>query len=225
MKPRGFTLIELLVVIAIIAILAAFLFPVFAQAKQRAKTAATVSNLAQLGKAMFLYAGDHDDTWPMMTEGFGGNARVGGWMYYEDYTGSQPGAFFPERGGLFPYVKSAPTYRSQLDPTASRSRNSFAMNGCLAVWPPQSGLLTSQPTTAAQAPAQTFLLGEESTVRGGTNDGFFHPLVDSLATWHNNRTALVFADGHAGTYPTTNRFAEFVFGGPEPCWPTEPLIP
>jgi prepilin-type N-terminal cleavage/methylation domain-containing protein len=61
---RGFTLIELLVVITIIAILAAILFPVFARAKAAAKQTACISNLKQIGTAMTLYMGDHDDIFP-----------------------------------------------------------------------------------------------------------------------------------------------------------------
>lgn len=57
----AFTLIELLVVIAIIAILAAILFPVFAQAKLSAKKSADLSNFNQIGKAIFMYAGDNED--------------------------------------------------------------------------------------------------------------------------------------------------------------------
>jgi prepilin-type N-terminal cleavage/methylation domain-containing protein len=60
----GFTLIELLVVIAIIAILAAVLFPVFAQARERAKSAACLSNLKQLGVAFRMYADDNRDLAP-----------------------------------------------------------------------------------------------------------------------------------------------------------------
>lgn len=59
---RGFTLIELLVVVAIIAILAAILFPVFAQAREKARQAACLSNLKQLGTAAMMYMQDYDET-------------------------------------------------------------------------------------------------------------------------------------------------------------------
>ena len=65
-SKSGFTLIELLVVIAIIAILAAILFPVFAQAKAAAKKSVALSNTKQSGTGVLLYAGDNDDTFPLM---------------------------------------------------------------------------------------------------------------------------------------------------------------
>jgi prepilin-type N-terminal cleavage/methylation domain-containing protein len=58
---NAFTLIELLVVIAIIAILAAILFPVFAQARDKARAAACMSNCKQLGTAVMMYTNDYDE--------------------------------------------------------------------------------------------------------------------------------------------------------------------
>jgi prepilin-type N-terminal cleavage/methylation domain-containing protein len=64
-REGGFTLIELLVVIAVIAILAALLFPVFAQAREKGRQAACLSNLKQMGMAVALYAEDHDEKYPL----------------------------------------------------------------------------------------------------------------------------------------------------------------
>ena len=60
-RKFGFTLIELLVVIAIIAILAAILFPVFAQAREKARAIACLSNTKNIGLAAMMYSQDYDE--------------------------------------------------------------------------------------------------------------------------------------------------------------------
>ena len=61
MRRSAFTLIELLVVIAIIAILAAILFPVFAQAREKARQIACISDARQLATANAMYTQDYDE--------------------------------------------------------------------------------------------------------------------------------------------------------------------
>jgi prepilin-type N-terminal cleavage/methylation domain-containing protein/prepilin-type processing-associated H-X9-DG protein len=72
-QRRAFTLIELLVVIAIIAILAAILFPVFAQAREKARQTACLSNLKQISTALIMYQSDYDSQYPPSQLGTGAN--------------------------------------------------------------------------------------------------------------------------------------------------------
>jgi prepilin-type N-terminal cleavage/methylation domain-containing protein/prepilin-type processing-associated H-X9-DG protein len=86
-KRSAFTLIELLVVIAIIAILAAILFPVFAQARDKARQAACLSNTKQIALGVQMYFTDYDERLPVV----GDNAQCRGRWQWQ----------------IFPYIKNS----------------------------------------------------------------------------------------------------------------------
>src|SRR5262245_21216395 len=103
-RRQAFTLIELLVVIAIIAILAAILFPVFAQARERARMSACVSNMRQIGTALTVYVQDYDEAYPYCY--FNGS---GDW-------GAKGTRTWVWRNAIAPYLKSIDVYACPSNP-------------------------------------------------------------------------------------------------------------
>jgi prepilin-type N-terminal cleavage/methylation domain-containing protein/prepilin-type processing-associated H-X9-DG protein len=93
---RAFTLIELLVVIAIIAILAAILFPVFAQAREKARAIACVSNMKQVGMAMLMYAQDNDEHLVWYSDRDCTNGRKLWWQLVMPYVKNEQVYFCPD---------------------------------------------------------------------------------------------------------------------------------
>lgn len=67
-KVPAFTLVELLVVLSIISLLIALLLPALASARSAARRAQELSQLKQLGLAMFTYASDSKDYLPAVPE-------------------------------------------------------------------------------------------------------------------------------------------------------------
>jgi len=65
-RRAGFTLIELLVVVALIVLLAGILMPVFAQAREKGRQTACISNMKQLAAGMRLYSEDYDEAFPLV---------------------------------------------------------------------------------------------------------------------------------------------------------------
>jgi prepilin-type N-terminal cleavage/methylation domain-containing protein/prepilin-type processing-associated H-X9-DG protein len=122
MKNRAFTLIELLVVIAIIAILAAILFPVFAQAREKARQTACLSNAKQLGTATIMYVQDYDETLPLINMA---DPQIASVNCY---------ANFKWQDELFPYIKNAGIFTCPSDSDPNK------------IWVPQAQRLAASPT-------------------------------------------------------------------------------
>ncbi len=82
----GFTLIELLVVVAIMAMLIGILLPSLSKARAQARTTVCASRLAELTKAMLLYAEDYDDTPPFVGIGYEDLDKSKTWYSHDSMT-------------------------------------------------------------------------------------------------------------------------------------------
>ena len=142
---KAFTLIELLVVIAIIAILAAILFPVFAQAREKARATACLSNQRQIGVAMMMYLQDNDETSPHTHHDLEAPETIAD--LYPWYQALQP---YIKNGGIFrcPSMNDTPTlfpYPVTLNDWKTY-RTDYLINGFFA----HSGALATFSTPAEQ---------------------------------------------------------------------------
>jgi prepilin-type N-terminal cleavage/methylation domain-containing protein len=145
-RMRGFTLIELLVVIAIIAILAAILFPVFAQARDKARQSACLSNVKQIALGISMYRQDWDGFNP-----FAGWPPGANWQH--DVHSPSSHYEFEWQITIQPYLKNAQILRCPGDSVAYDERPvSYLFNNVMSE--------SRQPYSEAMVdrPAETVVL-------------------------------------------------------------------
>jgi prepilin-type N-terminal cleavage/methylation domain-containing protein/prepilin-type processing-associated H-X9-DG protein len=208
-RKKAFTLIELLVVIAIIAILAGILFPVFAQAREKARAAACLSNMKQIGLAFTMYAQDYDEVAVATAIANGGPSLL-------PYTGVNT----PTGNGatqnvlwhhlLHPYVKNFAVFNCPSWGYGKYTGTYTSLGGYGA------GCVTSVPVARVAVPADTIFATEGDDVFdvNGNSSHFSYYLVDwdsrlvtpndnrqNVVSRHNGLVNVAFSDGHAKALP------------------------
>lgn len=205
-STNAFTLIELLVVIAIISILAAILFPVFAQAREKARQTACMSNMNQIGTAVQMYVTDFDER-VFFRSGWA-NSRSGDTKIVPTGFNTNAVRWWNQ---LMPYIKSDNVFACPSDPLPTASDNA---EGQLAINRSYIAVCPAESLTLAQVddPTETIVVTEKwgKDWTGVRTDSWIEPFngdftVDStnpsLMFTAANRHAAVcncaFLDGHA----------------------------
>ncbi len=178
-RHRGFTLIELLVVIAITAILGAILFPVLAQACEKARQIAGLSNCRHIGTPLTLYCTDWEETFPQEHPGTGNPAVDDntGQLEQIDY-GSPFDEILPYVGGKDARKQTLYTCPSDPDPAGTSIPNCVGSSpGPLVSYVINAYYLVGARLAQIQEPAESIYIAGRSK---GFCDVHHHPWLGEV---------------------------------------------
>jgi prepilin-type N-terminal cleavage/methylation domain-containing protein/prepilin-type processing-associated H-X9-DG protein len=214
-ETHGFTLIELLVVIAIIAILASLLLPGLAKSKQLATGARCQSNQKQLGLAFFMYADENNDRIVGMSTYRQGRDFWTGPKPVPGFTGSAQARALAEaqeglrQGKLFPYASAVEVWHC---PGDNRFKLPLGRGFAYDSYGGAGGLDGEDAGNSIEkysqilTPTRSYVFVEEADDRGWNLGSWLidptpsaYTWIDAVAIWHNKKSTLGFADGHAVT--------------------------
>ena len=214
-KTKGFTLIELLVVVAIIAILASLLIPALASAKQQATASRCQNNQRQLAMAWLMYAQDHNDS---MVGLHTGDPRMDWWTGPDGQPNGSSVTDAKQRtingikkGRLFEYNPSPEAFHCPGDLRVSRlpgqgfAFDSYGGVGTLNGEQRGNAAITLFKITEIQHPSERYVFVEEADNRGWNIGSWIIDIngsrwIDAVAIWHNDKSTIGWADGHANTH-------------------------
>ena len=209
---RGFTLVELLVVIAIISILAALLMPTLNNVKEQGRKVVCASKLRQMGLGMSMYVTDGYKyppymLYPAITEGWIGDEWMGycGAYYVTWETLLTRGKYLPAPGGHG--SKQAEFWRcpSEQHPykdgmwTPVLPFHHYGLNTKFLPQHPDDGP-TGYPDNSIRQSSKVLLIGEGDPNYPDPDARIGSPCVspNSLYFRHDNRSNVLFTDGHVG---------------------------
>jgi prepilin-type N-terminal cleavage/methylation domain-containing protein/prepilin-type processing-associated H-X9-DG protein len=183
---RGFTLVELLVVIGIIALLISILMPALSRAREQANATKCLSNVRQVGQALYMYANDNRGFYPFGARG--DVVAMEDWIYWQPSNPRGP-TNTVDQSPIAKYIGnfSPELLRCPSDPIDSHKKAfngesydySYTMNEYFesnaartpAMWPQYGGRVVK--LGAMKNASNKVLIAEEDYVT--INDGLFAP--------------------------------------------------
>jgi prepilin-type processing-associated H-X9-DG protein len=209
-------------VISIITLLVSILVPALSKARERTRALVCTHNLKSLSLAWFAYATDNNGRL------IGGNTgeSLHDWVHHPTGTSSNPIEQKKEgvrQGALFGYVKTVKVYHCPSDKRfkdpSQQTFRSYSIAGGMNGKHEYGAGRSVEIYTDIKGPVGKYVFVEENDPRG-FNERAWHlnPSGDSwgdpLAIWHNNKSTLGFADGHAELHTWRDqRTIEFSNGG------------